>query len=148
MAACPPLARSRNDVRPPAGANPKTPAWAQKDYVLKNWIKEERQRRRNFLADQVLEPNEPRPEYLKPGKAKKLWFAIRKPFWNALWPLNEAMNYRLFHGIYAVRRCVTVFLLPMWLTHYVIKYHVATVPGSIQIQKAPIYPGDEDKVKA
>ncbi|XP_022089218.1 NADH dehydrogenase [ubiquinone] 1 beta subcomplex subunit 6-like [Acanthaster planci] len=145
MAACPPLAKSRIDLRPPAGTKPQVPAWAQNDHVLKNWIKEERLRRRTFLADQVLESYEPRPDPVKPNR---LWRAIRQPFWNLLWPLNEATGYRLFYGIFKMKRIFTVIVLPAWVVHYVVKYHVAAVPGRICSSKRPVYPGDEEKAES
>ncbi|XP_038068065.1 NADH dehydrogenase [ubiquinone] 1 beta subcomplex subunit 6-like [Patiria miniata] len=145
MAACPPLAKSRNDLRPPAGAKPEVPGWAKNDHVLKNWITEERLRRRTFLADQVLESYEPIAE---PHKTNRLWRAIRQPFWNLLWPVNEATGYRLFHGIFTMKRFFTVIVLPMWVVHYIVKYHVAPIPGRVVHSKLPIYPGDEEKTES
>lgn len=78
---------SRVDLRPAAGAEPAVPAWAKDDYVLSRWIKEERARRRRFLADQVLEHSEPRIHYRPQNTIGDRIFG---PIRNAFKPLDVA----------------------------------------------------------
>ena len=80
MAASPPNRFARNDLRPPAGANPEIPGYAKGDHVLHKWVLEERGRRRRFLADQVLEPCEPFPQVRHPSRFTKPFFNIYDGF--------------------------------------------------------------------
>ena len=83
MAASPPNRFARRDLRPPAGANPELPGFAEGDHVLHKWVLEERARRRRFLADQVLEPCEPLDPVRHPSR-------LFRPFYNAYQSFNRA----------------------------------------------------------
>lgn len=131
---------SRRDIRPPAGANPEVPSWAKDDYVLSRWIKEERARRRRFLADQVLEPNEPRLHY-KPSYT--IGERIFAPIRNAFKPLDIATGGRLFHGWLHTKKWMVFLILPMWTTHYVVKYHILNKPDALVIERPPVFPTRE-----
>lgn len=133
---------SRADLRPAAGANPEVPSWAKDDYVLSRWIKEERARRRRFLADQVLAHDEPRPP-LRPQKT--IGDRIFGPIRNAFKPLDAATGGRLFHGWLHTKKYLILLVIPAWTTHYVVKYHVATQPNGIVTQNKPVYQVKHDE---
>ncbi|XP_072172815.1 NADH dehydrogenase [ubiquinone] 1 beta subcomplex subunit 6-like [Diadema setosum] len=131
--------QSRPDKRPPAGTNPALPEWAKGDYVLERWVKEERQRRRNWLMDQKLHPSEPRPEW-RPANA--LMERIRSPFRSLIAPIDRVTGNRLAPLLWKGGIIFRYFVLPMWVTHYVVKYHIMTKPGFFVVSKRPEYPAD------
>ncbi|XP_071811309.1 NADH dehydrogenase [ubiquinone] 1 beta subcomplex subunit 6-like [Apostichopus japonicus] len=132
---------SRVDLRPAAGAEPAVPAWAKDDYVLSRWIKEERARRRRFLADQVLEHREPRIHYRPQNTIGDRIFG---PIRNAFKPLDVATGGRLFRGWLHTKKYLVLLVIPAWTAHYFVKYHVATKPHGIVTEKSAVFPAKTD----
>ncbi|EHB15968.1 NADH dehydrogenase [ubiquinone] 1 beta subcomplex subunit 6 [Heterocephalus glaber] len=93
-----------------------------------------RELRRRWLKDQELSLREP---VLPP---RKMW--PLEEFWDrflldgALWKNAIFKVYR--HSIFAF----THVLIPAWIVHYYIKYHVTTRPYGIVERKPRIFPGD------
>ncbi|XP_003800339.1 NADH dehydrogenase [ubiquinone] 1 beta subcomplex subunit 6 [Otolemur garnettii] len=93
-----------------------------------------RQLRRRWLKDQELSPREP---VLPP---QKMWPI--EAFWNKF--LQKPTPWRnMVYKVY--RKSVFVFtyvLIPTWIVHYYVKYHVSTKPYAIVETKRKIFPGD------
>ncbi|XP_063962463.1 NADH dehydrogenase [ubiquinone] 1 beta subcomplex subunit 6-like [Lytechinus pictus] len=128
---------SRPDKRPPAGSKPALPEWAKGDYVLEKWVGEERQRRRNWLRDQELHPSEPRPEWRPQNPFLE---RLRAPFRQLLNPIDKLTGHRLRSVLWKGGFYFKWFVLPVWVTHYVVKYHLATKPGYIVTAKRAEFP--------
>ncbi|XP_070564168.1 NADH dehydrogenase [ubiquinone] 1 beta subcomplex subunit 6-like [Ptychodera flava] len=117
------------------------PDYAKGDYVLERIKGEARQTRRNWLADQVLAPNEPRTPITKFPAWQE---AIRAPFRRMLGPIDERLNFGLTRIWFKGKRIFLFLLLPLYATHYVTKYHIANKPGAIVMSRPQVYPGDPD----
>ncbi|XP_070287488.1 NADH dehydrogenase [ubiquinone] 1 beta subcomplex subunit 6 isoform X1 [Myotis yumanensis] len=93
-----------------------------------------RELRRRWLKDQELSPREP---VLPP---QRMWPVER--FWNKFlqdptpWKNLVYKTYR--HGFLIF----THVLIPAWIIHYHLKYHVATKPYGMVERKPRIFPGD------
>ncbi|XP_006098850.1 NADH dehydrogenase [ubiquinone] 1 beta subcomplex subunit 6 isoform X1 [Myotis lucifugus] len=93
-----------------------------------------RELRRRWLKDQELSPREP---VLPP---QRMWPMER--FWNkflqdpAPWKNLVYKTYRHSFLIF------THVLIPAWIIHYHLKYHVATKPYGMVERKPRIFPGD------
>ncbi|NP_001038019.1 NADH dehydrogenase [ubiquinone] 1 beta subcomplex subunit 6 [Phacochoerus africanus] len=93
-----------------------------------------RELRRRWLKDQELSPREP---VLPP---RRVW--PMEQFWNkflqdgAPWKNVIYKTYR--HSIFAV----THVLIPVWIIHYYLKYHVTAKPYTVVERKPRIFPGD------
>ncbi|XP_036593463.1 NADH dehydrogenase [ubiquinone] 1 beta subcomplex subunit 6 [Trichosurus vulpecula] len=89
--------------------------------------------RRQWLKDQELSPREP----VLPRQ--KAWLG----FWNnflqtdSIWRRFAFKAYR--NGMFVF----TNFLIPAWIVHYYVKYHVQTRPYGIVEKKPKIFPGDK-----
>ncbi|XP_077981661.1 NADH dehydrogenase [ubiquinone] 1 beta subcomplex subunit 6-like [Glandiceps talaboti] len=111
------------------------PEYAKGDYVLEKIAKEARQTKRNWLADQVLARDEPRIPVKK---------AFTEPIRRLIAPIDSRLNYALTRGFYFGRRWFFLFVLPVWGSHYCIKYHVANKPGALVMSKSPVFPGEAE----
>ncbi|XP_007522941.1 NADH dehydrogenase [ubiquinone] 1 beta subcomplex subunit 6 [Erinaceus europaeus] len=93
-----------------------------------------RELRRRWLKDQELSAREPvlPPQKLRPMEA----------FWNRF--LRDQAPWK--NMIYKVYRnsifAFTNVLIPAWIVHYYVKYHVNTKPYGIVEKKPKIFPGD------
>ncbi|XP_017537572.1 NADH dehydrogenase [ubiquinone] 1 beta subcomplex subunit 6 [Pygocentrus nattereri] len=77
--------------------------------------------RRRWLKDQELSPREP----LTPGAAHTA--------------LQKGWTFRAYRaGTFALTR----ILIPAWIVHYYMKYHVAKMPYGIVELKPRLFPGD------
>ncbi|KAI1887513.1 hypothetical protein AGOR_G00191090 [Albula goreensis] len=90
--------------------------------------------RRQWLKDQELSPREPvvKPERL--GRVAKFWAGFLEP--KSLWRLYTFKAYNA--GVFTLTR----LLIPYWLVHYYVKYHIATRPYGIVEVKPRLFPGD------
>ncbi|XP_030643924.1 NADH dehydrogenase [ubiquinone] 1 beta subcomplex subunit 6 isoform X3 [Chanos chanos] len=73
--------------------------------------------RRQWLKDQELSPREPVVEHKPQGRIAKFWTGFLEP--KSLWRLYVSKAYNA--GVFAVTRV----LIPAWIVHYYMKYHVA-----------------------
>nr|XP_007967219.2 NADH dehydrogenase [ubiquinone] 1 beta subcomplex subunit 6 [Chlorocebus sabaeus] len=93
-----------------------------------------RELRRRWLKDQELSPREP---VLPP---QKMW--PMEKFWNKFLE-NKSPWRRTVHGVYQQGIFIfTHILVPAWIIHYCMKYHVSEKPYGIVERKAGIFPGD------
>ncbi|XP_039615163.1 NADH dehydrogenase [ubiquinone] 1 beta subcomplex subunit 6 [Polypterus senegalus] len=90
--------------------------------------------RRQWLKDQELSPREPVLPPKKLGPVAKFWAGFLEP--RSLW------------RVYTYKTCnagwlaFTRVLIPAWIVHYYVKYHVAEKPyGHVEL-KARLFPGD------
>ncbi|XP_063770261.1 NADH dehydrogenase [ubiquinone] 1 beta subcomplex subunit 6 [Pseudophryne corroboree] len=90
--------------------------------------------RRKWLKDQELSPREPVLPTTKPGVMQRFWGNFLQK--NSLWRNYTFRTYNL--GVTAV----TKILIPAWIIHYFIKYHLETTPYAIVYQKLRVFPGD------
>uniref|UniRef100_A0AAZ3PNB7 NADH dehydrogenase [ubiquinone] 1 beta subcomplex subunit 6 n=1 Tax=Oncorhynchus tshawytscha TaxID=74940 RepID=A0AAZ3PNB7_ONCTS len=73
--------------------------------------------RRKWLKDQELSPREPVLPKTAPGPVAKFWAGFLEP--KTLWRLY---TYKVYTGgVFALTR----LLIPAWVVHYYVKYHVA-----------------------
>ncbi|XP_041077400.1 NADH dehydrogenase [ubiquinone] 1 beta subcomplex subunit 6 [Polyodon spathula] len=92
------------------------------------------QLRRKWLKDQELSPREPVLPPQKQGPVAKFWSGFLQP--NTLW------------RIYTFKACnagwwtFTRLLIPAWVAHYYVKYHLAKRPYGIVEVKPKLFPGD------
>ncbi|XP_048384170.1 NADH dehydrogenase [ubiquinone] 1 beta subcomplex subunit 6 [Stegostoma tigrinum] len=90
--------------------------------------------RRQWLKDQELSPREPVLPSDSRGPVARFWDGFLQP--RSLW------------RVYTYKTCsagwwtLTRLLIPAWITHYYVKYHVATKPYGIVSVKPRIFPGD------
>ncbi|KAJ3614199.1 hypothetical protein NHX12_017774 [Muraenolepis orangiensis] len=88
--------------------------------------------RRQWLKDQELSPREP---VLKPqaqGPIARFWTGFLEP--KSLWRLYTHKAYR--GGVFALTRV----LIPAWIIHYCVKYHMANKPYGIVALKPQLFP--------
>ncbi|XP_030643923.1 NADH dehydrogenase [ubiquinone] 1 beta subcomplex subunit 6 isoform X2 [Chanos chanos] len=90
--------------------------------------------RRQWLKDQELSPREPVVEHKPQGRIAKFWTGFLEP--KSLWRLYVSKAYNA--GVFAVTRV----LIPAWIVHYYMKYHVAKMPFGIVELKPRLFPGD------
>ncbi|XP_075066988.1 NADH dehydrogenase [ubiquinone] 1 beta subcomplex subunit 6 [Mixophyes fleayi] len=90
--------------------------------------------RRKWLKDQELSQREPVLPSTKQGVMSRFWTNFLQK--NSLWRNYTFRTYNL--GVSAV----TKILIPVWIVHYVVKYHLETTPYAIVYQKIRLYPGD------
>uniref|UniRef100_A0A8C2UP40 NADH dehydrogenase [ubiquinone] 1 beta subcomplex subunit 6 n=1 Tax=Chinchilla lanigera TaxID=34839 RepID=A0A8C2UP40_CHILA len=79
--------------------------------------------RRRWLKDQELSPREPVLPPRRPWPLEAFWNKIYNVYWRSVF-------------------AVTHVLIPAWIVHYYMKYHVATKPYGIVEKKPRIFPGD------
>ncbi|XP_056315287.1 NADH dehydrogenase [ubiquinone] 1 beta subcomplex subunit 6 [Danio aesculapii] len=90
--------------------------------------------RRQWLKDQELSPREPVVAPSTPGRIERFWNRFLEP--KTLWRLYTHKAY--FAGVTTLK----VVLLPAWVLHYYLKYHVSETPYAIGAQKLRLFPGD------
>ncbi|KAM3865267.1 NADH dehydrogenase [ubiquinone] 1 beta subcomplex subunit 6 [Diretmus argenteus] len=90
--------------------------------------------RRQWLRDQELSPREPVIQPKPLGAVAKFWAGFLEP--KTLWRLY---TYKVYTGgVFALTRV----LIPAWIVHYYVKYHVAKRPYGIVELKPKLLPGD------
>ncbi|XP_006630014.1 NADH dehydrogenase [ubiquinone] 1 beta subcomplex subunit 6 [Lepisosteus oculatus] len=90
--------------------------------------------RRQWLKDHELSPREPVLPPAKPGLVEKFWLRFLEP--RSLWRLYTYKAYRV--GKWSL----TQLIIPAWICHYYVKYHVAMKPYGIVEAKPRLFPGD------
>uniref|UniRef100_A0A3B4XZ27 NADH dehydrogenase [ubiquinone] 1 beta subcomplex subunit 6 n=1 Tax=Seriola lalandi dorsalis TaxID=1841481 RepID=A0A3B4XZ27_SERLL len=73
--------------------------------------------RRQWLKDQELSPREPVVQAKPSGAVSRFWTGFLEP--KSLWRLYTYKAYR--GGVFTLTR----LLIPAWVVHYYVKYHVA-----------------------
>ncbi|XP_004631984.1 NADH dehydrogenase [ubiquinone] 1 beta subcomplex subunit 6 [Octodon degus] len=90
--------------------------------------------RRRWLKDQELSAREPVLPPTKLGPLEKFWTKFLQD--RAPW---KQMIYKVYwRSIFAV----THVLIPAWIVHYYVKYHVSAKPYGVVERKPRIFPGD------
>ncbi|NP_001279077.1 NADH dehydrogenase [ubiquinone] 1 beta subcomplex subunit 6 [Callorhinchus milii] len=89
--------------------------------------------RRRWLKDQELSPREP---VLPPprGPISSFWDGFLKP--RSLWRVYT------YKACQAAGKTITWLLIPAWLAHYYLKYHIEAKPFGTVAVKPRIFPGD------
>ncbi|XP_040043193.1 NADH dehydrogenase [ubiquinone] 1 beta subcomplex subunit 6 [Gasterosteus aculeatus] len=90
--------------------------------------------RRRWLKDQELSPRESAIQAKPSGAVAKFWAGFLEP--KSLWRLYTYKAYN--GGVFALTR----LLIPAWIAHYCVKYHIAQRPYGIVEVKPKLYPGD------
>ncbi|XP_013378498.1 PREDICTED: NADH dehydrogenase [ubiquinone] 1 beta subcomplex subunit 6 [Chinchilla lanigera] len=90
--------------------------------------------RRRWLKDQELSPREP---VLPPRRPWPL-----EAFWNKFLQSGAPWRRAIYNVYWRSVFAVTHVLIPAWIVHYYMKYHVATKPYGIVEKKPRIFPGD------
>ncbi|XP_073699146.1 NADH dehydrogenase [ubiquinone] 1 beta subcomplex subunit 6 [Garra rufa] len=90
--------------------------------------------RRQWLKDQELSPREPVVAPEKLGPIEGFWSRFLQP--KTLWRLYTFKAYNA--GVFGLTR----ILIPAWIAHYYMKYHVIKMPYGIVTLKPKLYPGD------
>ncbi|XP_059197151.1 NADH dehydrogenase [ubiquinone] 1 beta subcomplex subunit 6 [Centropristis striata] len=90
--------------------------------------------RRQWLKDQELSPREPVLPAEKPGPVARFWTRFLQP--KSLWRIYT--HKAVTGGV----STILSLLVPMWVIHYTVKYHVAPKPYGIVSTKPRLYPGD------
>ncbi|XP_010792329.1 NADH dehydrogenase [ubiquinone] 1 beta subcomplex subunit 6 [Notothenia coriiceps] len=93
-----------------------------------------RKLRKLWLKDQELSPREPVIQAKPLGAVAKFWAGFLEP--KSLWRLYTYKAYT--GGVFAITR----LLIPAWLCHYWVKYHIAPRPYGIVDLKPKLFPGD------
>ncbi|XP_060618502.2 NADH dehydrogenase [ubiquinone] 1 beta subcomplex subunit 6 [Anolis sagrei] len=93
-----------------------------------------RELRRRWLKDQELSPREPVLPPQKPGLVEGFWQNFLKP--GSLWRNQVFKTYNA--GVFLFTR----ILIPVWVTHYYVKYHLLYQPYGVVASKPKIFPGD------
>ncbi|MEE6459015.1 hypothetical protein FKM82_000504 [Ascaphus truei] len=90
--------------------------------------------RRRWLKDQELSPREPVLPPTKQGAVERFWGNFLQQ--RGLWRIYTFKAYNV--GFFTL----TKLLLPAWLVHYYVKYHLQTKPYAIVNLKPRLFPGD------
>ncbi|KAM4707988.1 NADH dehydrogenase [ubiquinone] 1 beta subcomplex subunit 6 isoform 1-T1 [Discoglossus pictus] len=90
--------------------------------------------RRRWLKDQELSPREPVLPSSKKGPVERFWGNFLQS--KSLWRIYTFKAYNA--GIFTVTR----LLIPAWVVHYYVKYHLQTKPYAIVNLKPRLFPGD------
>ncbi|KAM8961784.1 NADH dehydrogenase [ubiquinone] 1 beta subcomplex subunit 6 [Pelodytes ibericus] len=90
--------------------------------------------RRRWLKDQELSPREPVLPPTKKGPVERFWGNFLQQ--RSLWRIYTFKTYNA--GIFTLTR----LLIPAWLIHYYVKYHIETKPYGIVNLKPRLFPGD------
>ncbi|XP_063313315.1 NADH dehydrogenase [ubiquinone] 1 beta subcomplex subunit 6 [Pelobates fuscus] len=90
--------------------------------------------RRRWMKDQELSPREPVLPPAKKGAIDRFWgnFLQQRSLWRIY--TFKAYNASVF--------AVTKLLIPAWIVHYYVKYHIDTKPYGIVNLKPRLFPGD------
>ncbi|KAJ8407556.1 hypothetical protein AAFF_G00274130 [Aldrovandia affinis] len=90
--------------------------------------------RRQWLKDQELSPREPVLQPKPAGVLAKFWAGFLEP--KTLWRLY---TYKVYNaGVFTFTR----LLIPAWIVHYYVKYHITKRPYGIVEMKPKLFPGD------
>ncbi|KAM9857647.1 NADH dehydrogenase [ubiquinone] 1 beta subcomplex subunit 6 [Aulostomus maculatus] len=90
--------------------------------------------RRQWLKDQELSPREPVCQTKPPGPIARFWASFLEP--KSLWRIY---TYKVYQGgMFTLMR----LLIPAWVVHYCVKYHVYKRPYGIVEVKPKLFPGD------
>uniref|UniRef100_A0A1W7RFG4 NADH dehydrogenase [ubiquinone] 1 beta subcomplex subunit 6 n=1 Tax=Agkistrodon contortrix contortrix TaxID=8713 RepID=A0A1W7RFG4_AGKCO len=98
-----------------------------------------RELRRRWLKDQELSPREPVLPPRKVGWVEGFWERFLQP--ERLW---KRQVFKLYN---AGKFSIINLFIPLWLAHYIVKYHVQVTPHGIVEKKHSIYPGDRMEEK-
>ncbi|KAG8455030.1 hypothetical protein GDO86_001303 [Hymenochirus boettgeri] len=90
--------------------------------------------RRKWLKDQELSPREPVLPPTKKGPVERFWNNFLQE--RSLWRIYTFKAYN--GGVFALTRV----LIPAWIVHYYVKYHIETKPYANVILKPRLFPGD------
>ncbi|OCU00905.1 NADH dehydrogenase [ubiquinone] 1 beta subcomplex subunit 6 [Xenopus laevis] len=90
--------------------------------------------RRRWLKDQELSPREPVLPPAKKGPVERFWGNFLQE--KNLWRIYTFKAYNA--GVFTLTR----LLIPAWIVHYYVKYHVQTKPYAIVNLKPRLFPGD------
>ncbi|KAI6076771.1 Complex I-B17 [Aix galericulata] len=90
--------------------------------------------RRRWLRDQELSEREPVLPRRQLGPVAAFWERFLQP--GGLW------RQRVFRAYQAGGFFVAQVLIPAWLVHYYVKYHVMRAPYGIVSSNPAIFPGD------
>uniref|UniRef100_A0A8C5MNE3 NADH dehydrogenase [ubiquinone] 1 beta subcomplex subunit 6 n=1 Tax=Leptobrachium leishanense TaxID=445787 RepID=A0A8C5MNE3_9ANUR len=90
--------------------------------------------RRRWLKDQELSPREPVLPPVKKGPLQRFWSNFLQP--KSLWRIYTFKAYNA--GVFTL----TKVLIPAWIVHYYVKYHVQTKAYGIVNLKPRLFPGD------
>ncbi|KAL4640480.1 NADH dehydrogenase ubiquinone 1 beta subcomplex subunit 6 [Arapaima gigas] len=90
--------------------------------------------RRRWLKDQELSPREPVTAPPASRPVARFWSRFLEP--KSLWRIY---TYKVYSGgVFTLTR----LLIPAWIVHYYVKYHVAKRPYGIVEVKPKLFPGD------
>ncbi|XP_078533570.1 NADH dehydrogenase [ubiquinone] 1 beta subcomplex subunit 6 [Lissotriton helveticus] len=90
--------------------------------------------RRRWLKDQELSPREPALPPKKPWPVEAFWQRFLEP--RTFWRLSMFKAYNA--GVFTLTR----LLIPAWIVHYYVKYHIMERPYGIVGLKPRLFPGD------
>ncbi|XP_012619861.1 NADH dehydrogenase [ubiquinone] 1 beta subcomplex subunit 6 [Microcebus murinus] len=93
-----------------------------------------RELRRRWLKDQELSHREPVLPPRKPWPVEAFWDKFLQnggPWRNTVYKVYQRSLFAFTH-----------VLIPVWIIHYYLKYHVTTQPYAIVERKPRIFPGD------
>ncbi|KAM9329692.1 NADH dehydrogenase [ubiquinone] 1 beta subcomplex subunit 6 [Gastrophryne carolinensis] len=90
--------------------------------------------RRKWLKDQELSPREPVLPPAKEGPIQRFWSNFLRE--KSLWRSYTFKAYNVGVGVFAK------VIIPAWIVHYFVKYHLQYKPYAIAYQKPRLYPGD------
>ncbi|XP_048358556.1 NADH dehydrogenase [ubiquinone] 1 beta subcomplex subunit 6 [Sphaerodactylus townsendi] len=93
-----------------------------------------RELRRRWLKDQELSPREPVLPPRKLGLVEGFWERFLQP--GGFWRKQVFKTYRA--GSFTLFR----LLIPAWISHYYVKYHLMRKPHGVVELKPQIFPGD------
>ncbi|XP_053478219.1 NADH dehydrogenase [ubiquinone] 1 beta subcomplex subunit 6 [Ictalurus furcatus] len=90
--------------------------------------------RRRWLKDQELSAREPATKPAAAGRVQAFWSSFLQP--QSLWRIYAFKAYNV--GAFALTRV----LIPAWVVHYYVKYHLSRKPYSVVELKPRLFPGD------
>ncbi|XP_066460465.1 NADH dehydrogenase [ubiquinone] 1 beta subcomplex subunit 6 [Eleutherodactylus coqui] len=90
--------------------------------------------RRKWLKDQELSPREPVLPEKKLNPVERFWANFLQK--GSLWRRATFKTYNV--GVSAV----TSILIPLWIIHYVVKYHLEPTPNVVVTRRPLLFPGD------
>ncbi|KAI5107616.1 NADH dehydrogenase [ubiquinone] 1 beta subcomplex subunit 6 [Silurus meridionalis] len=90
--------------------------------------------RRRWLQEQELSPREPVSGAASPGRVQNFWSSFLQP--RSLWRISAFKAYNV--GVFALTRV----LIPAWVIHYYVKYHLSKKAYSVVELKPRLFPGD------
>ncbi|KAF7244598.1 NADH dehydrogenase [ubiquinone] 1 beta subcomplex subunit 6, partial [Varanus komodoensis] len=93
-----------------------------------------RELRRRWLKDQELSPREPVLPLRKPGLVEAFWERFLQP--GGLWRQQVFKSYNFGKNF------VFRILIPAWVIHYYVKYHLLNRPYGVVMSKPKLFPGD------